>query len=151
MDLTCVRLWVWLSVPWKEKQKKEMPLIQKAVSRVAVTSSSWDGEFQSWSFSAYFILKVPLDLNLDPSVATHISQDHKIGGWGLFNNQRERRGQSLPRKIYALANTFFFKKCGWVMVQANLWNPLGGNWLSGEYTSWCTCQLITALLFLTMD
>lgn len=78
-----------------------MPLVQRAVSRVALTSSSWDREFQSWSFSAYFILKVPLDLNLDPSVATHISQDHKIGGRGLFNNQREKGA------VFAKENIFF--------------------------------------------
>lgn len=101
MNLTYVRLWVWVSVLWKEKQKKEMPLVQRAVSKVTVTSSSWDGEFQSWSFSAYFILKVPLDLNLDPSVASHISQDHKIGGWGLFNNQREKGA------VFAKENIFF--------------------------------------------
>lgn len=133
MNLTYVRLWVWVSVLWKEKQKKEMPLVQRAVSKVTVTSSSWDGEFQSWSFSAYFILKVPLDLNLDPSVASHISQDHKIGGWGLFNNQREKGA------VFAKENIFFSqhikKKSGWIMVQANFWNSLGGNQLSGEYTS----------------
>lgn len=37
------------------------------------------------------------------------------------------------------------------MVQAELWNPLGGNKLTGEYNSWHTCQFVIALLLLTMD
>lgn len=66
-----------------------------------MTPSSCDGEFQSWSFSAYFILKVPLDLNLDASVASPISQDHKTGGQGLFINQREKG------EVFAKENVFF--------------------------------------------
>lgn len=102
-----------------------MPLVQRAVSKVTVTSSSWDGEFQSWSFSAYFILKVPLDLNLDPSVVSHISQDHKIGGWGLFNNQREKGA------VFAKENIFFSqhikKKKKWMSYGAGKFLELTGR------------------------
>lgn len=51
---------------------------------------------------------MPLDLNLDPSVASHISQDHKIGGQRLFINPGEKG------EAFAKGNVFFsqhfFKK-----------------------------------------
>lgn len=60
------------------------------VSQVAMTSSlgylsyHWHREFQSWSLSGYFILKLPLSPDLDPSVGSHtpVNQGHNIGAWG---------------------------------------------------------------------
>lgn len=51
---------------------------------------------------------MPLDLNLYPSVASHVIQDHKIGGQRLFINQREK-GEAFAKENVFFSQHFFKK------------------------------------------